>query len=282
MDRDRLRHVRGLAPLAERWRKAVHRADATPARDKLRRSPQRPGTLWNGMVAPLVPYAMRGVIWYQGESNAARAEQYATLFPALIGDWREQWGQGDFPFLFVQLANFRARRDAPGESVWAELREAQRLTLGVVPATGMAVTIDIGDAKNIHPKDKQDVGARLAAWALSKVYGRDVVPSGPLFRAATRQGRALVLEFDHAQGLHSRDGGPLQGFAVADRPLHWVWARAHVRDDTVVVEVPAGTRARYVRYAWADNPACNLVNAAGLPASPFRTDDFPLVTAGKQ
>lgn len=280
-DAKALRKERKLGPLLERWAKALKRGRGGKRDPKL--SPHRPANLWNGMVAPLVPFAIRGTIWYQGESNAGRAVQYQTLFPALIRAWRDQWGQGDFPFVFVQLANFRARRKTPGESTWAELREAQRLTLERVPNTGMAVTIDIGDAKNIHPKNKQDVGARLAAWALHDTYGKPVVPSGPLFRDAKPRGKDMVLTFEHAEGLAVRGGGLLVlDLAVAGRDKRWVWGKGLVEGKTVVVSHPGGKKIKYVRYGWADNPALNLINGAGLPASPFRTDGFPLTTQGKQ
>jgi sialate O-acetylesterase len=208
--------------------------------------------------------------------------QYQTLFPAMIAAWRKQWGQGEFPFVFVQLANFKARKEAPGESAWAELREAQRLTLAAQPNTGMAVIVDIGEANNIHPKNKQDVGARLAAWALHNTYGRRVVPAGPLFRSAKAHGKDMVITFEHAAGLATDDDEPVRGFAVAGRDKVWVWAQARIAGETVVVSHPDGKKVKYVRYAWADNPACNLVNGAALPASPFRTDDLPLTTEGKR
>ncbi len=274
-----LRKERKLAPLLERWAKALKRDRGGKRGAAL--SAHRPSNLWNGMVAPLLPYAIRGAIWYQGESNAGRATQYHTLFPAMIRAWRTQWGQGAFPFHFVQLANFRARKEAPGESAWAELREAQRLTLAEVPNTGMAVIIDIGEAKDIHPKNKQDVGARLAAWALHHDYEQRVVPSGPLFRSAKPSGKAMVLSFDHAAGLETTDDGPLRGFAVADRSKRWVWGQARIQGERIIVTHPTGRKVKYVRYGWADNPDVNLVNAAGLPASPFRTDDLPLTTEGK-
>jgi len=277
-----LAHERKLAPLLKRWKAAVGRPGRGGKRGKMRLHPHRPANLWNGMVAPLVPYAMRGAIWYQGESNAGRAVQYETLFPTMISAWRAHWNLGNFPFLFVQLANFKARREEPGESAWAELREAQRLTLGKVPNAGMAVIIDIGEAGNIHPKNKQDVGKRLAALALAGTYGREVVPAGPLFRKAVRDGKHLVLHFDNANGLCTQDDETLRGFAVAARDKHWVWAKARIVGETVVVEHPAGRQARYVRYGWADNPACNLANGAELPASPFRTDTLPLTTVGKE
>ena len=274
-----LQKERALAPLLERWTKALERGKGRKGDPAL--SGHRPANLWNGMVAPLVPYAIRGTIWYQGESNASRAVQYQTLFPALIRAWRAQWDQGDFPFHFVQLANFQARKEQPGESAWAELREAQRLTLQTVPNTGMAVIIDIGEANNIHPANKQDVGARLAAWALHHDYGKDVVPSGPLLRSAEPRGKELVLTFEHATELEARGDGVLRGFAVAGRDKAWVWAKARLEGETVVVEHPQRKKVHYVRYGWADNPDCNLINGAGLPASPFRTDDLPLTTAGK-
>ncbi|MDR1192065.1 MAG: sialate O-acetylesterase [Verrucomicrobiales bacterium] len=235
------------------------------------------GVLYDGMIAPLIPYGIRGAIWYQGESNAGRARQYRTLFPALIANWRQDWGEGDFPFYFVQLANFRPRLDQPAKySEWAELREAQTLALAL-PNTGMAVTIDIGDAADIHPRNKQEVGRRLALNALAKTYGRDIEYSGPALRDVNISGNQVTLTFDHAgKGLvnGNQAGGP-RGFAVAGADRKFYWAEATVSGDTVTVsaaEVPAPVA---VRYAWADNPAADLYNADGLPASPFRTDDWP-------
>ncbi len=229
--------------------------------------------LYNGMIAPLIPYGIKGAIWYQGESNAGNAAGYRTLFPAMIKNWRDDWGQGDFPFLFVQLANFMARKPEPSESNWAELREAQTRTLSL-PNTGMAVIIDIGDAKDIHPKNKQDVGKRLALWAQAKVYGKDVVPSGPLYESMKVDGSRARISFKHAgSGLEAR-GGKLAGFAVAGEDRKFVWAEASIEGDEVVVSSPAVRAPVAVRYAWADNPDCNLYNKEGLPASPFRTDDW--------
>jgi len=277
-----LRREPALKPLLKRWEQAVARERGDPE-GKSRLSPHRPANLFNGMVAPLVPFAIRGAVWYQGESNAPRAVQYRTLFPAMIRDWRARWGQGDFPFYFVQLANFRAARAEPGESAWAELREAQWMTMKEVPKTGMAVIIDIGDAKDIHPKNKQDVGKRLAAWALSHDYGRDVPFSGPLFREMRRKGGRFHLFFDHADGgLVARGGGALKGFAVAGRDRKFHWVDAEIVGDQVVVKAGGIRHPVAVRYAWADNPECNLFNGAGFPASPFRTDDWPLSTEGKE
>ena len=239
---------------------------------------RRPSNCYNGMLLPLVPYAIRGVIWYQGETNADRAYQYQQLFPLMIGHWREEWAQGDFPFYFVQLANYMPVKKQPGESAWAELREAQTMTLRV-PNTGMAVGIDIGDAKDIHPKNKQDVGQRLALWALAKTYGKEIVYSGPLYRSMEVIGNKIVLHFDHcAGGLVAKGGGPLVGFAIADADKNFVWAEAEIVGDKVVVSSPKVSEPLAVRYAWADNPICNLYNREGLPASPFRTDMWKGVT----
>jgi sialate O-acetylesterase len=262
-------------PLAGPW---LHRAGLElgplPQRPD---DPHRPSVLYNAMIAPLAPYAIRGAIWYQGESNVDRAYQYQTLFPALIGDWRRTWGREDLPFYFVQLAAFLATADEPGESAWAELREAQSMALAL-PQTGMAVAIDIGDAKDIHPKNKQDVGNRLARLALARTYGADVADSGPLYQSMTRQGSRIRLDFEHTRGGLEARGGALKGFAIAGADRVFRWAEARIEGNAVVVwsdEIPDPVA---IRYGWADNPICNLTNAAGLPASPFRTDDWPGVT----
>ncbi len=236
--------------------------------------------IYNGMVHPLVPIAIKGAIWYQGESNAGRAEQYRALFPAMITDWRKQWGQGDFPFIWVQLANFKERRPEPGDSDWAELREAQSMALKL-PNTAQAVIIDIGEAKDIHPKNKADVGKRLALAAERIAYGKnDVVHSGPVFDSMKIEGNGARLKFLHADGLRAKDGA-LKGFAIAGEDKKFVSAEAKVEGDAVVVRAAGVEQPVAVRYAWADNPECNLYNGADLPASPFRTDDFPMITAGK-
>jgi sialate O-acetylesterase len=239
-----------------------------------------PSVLYNAMIAPLVPFAIRGVIWYQGESNAGRAYQYRTLFPAMIRDWRSAWGS-DFPFYFVQLANWHATKAEPDESDWAELREAQMMTLRE-PQTGMAVTIDIGDENDIHPRNKLDVGRRLAAWALAGSYNQKVIPSGPLFDRYTIKDNEVRILFKHAEGLKTSDGGPVKGFAVAGEDHRFVWADARIEGDTVIVSSPKISKPVAVRYGWADNPTANLYNKAGLPASPFRTDDWPGVTAARR
>ncbi len=251
---------------------------AAPGPASGKANPRQPSTLYNAMVAPLVPLAFRGVVWYQGESDAGRARRYRDLFPGMIEKWRKAFGQGDFPFYFVQLANFRARRAEPGESAWAELREAQLLTLGRVPNTGMAVAIDIGEEKSIHPRNKQEVGRRLALWALARDYGRKVECSGPLYAGHERRGSAVVVRFTHAEGLAAKGGGRLRGFALAGEDGKFRWAEARIEGETVVVSHPSVKKPAAVRYDWADNPDGNLVNGAGLPASPFRTDDRPGVT----
>ncbi|MBN2103453.1 9-O-acetylesterase [bacterium] len=236
-----------------------------------------PTVLFNAMVHPVIPFGMRGVIWYQGESNTDRAFQYRTLFPTLIKDWRSHWKQ-DFPFLYVQLANYLARNQEPVNSEWAELREAQLMALSC-QSTGMAVTIDIGVAEDIHPRNKQDVGKRLALIALAKAYDLDVVDSGPVYRSMRREGRRIRILFDHVNGgLTAKSGGPLKGFAIAGADQKFEWADAVIEGDEVVVSTPSVENPVAVRYAWADNPECNLYNKAGLPASPFRTDDWPGLT----
>lgn len=245
-------------------------------------NPWLPMSLYNAKIAPLVPYGIRGAIWYQGESNAGRAYQYRTLFPAMIEDWRSHWRQGDFPFLFVQLANFQAPLQKPGESAWAELREAQTMTLSL-PNAGMAVSIDIGDAADIHPKNKQDVGWRLAQWALGATYGKAVVISGPLYKGMKVVGSTVVCEFEHVGGGLVARAGDLKQFAIAGQDRVFVWADAKIEGNTVVVSSAEVAEPTAVRYAWANNPeGCNLYNQEGLPASPFRTDDWPGTTDNNQ
>lgn len=233
----------------------------------------QPSNLYNGMVAPVIPYAIRGVIWYQGESNSDKPYQYRALMPAMIRDWRSAWAEGDFPFLIVQLPNFMAAKTEPGESNWALLREAQAMTAATVPATSIVTTIDIGQADNIHPKNKLEVGRRLALAALARVYKQDVEWSGPVFRSMEIDGNAIHVSFTHAAGLKAKEGA-IAGFAIAGEDRHFVWADARIDKDTVILSSPGVAKPIAVRYAWADNPDCNLVNGAGLPATPFRTDDW--------
>jgi sialate O-acetylesterase len=247
-------------------------ADFKPLLDITGKGPQTPTVLYNAMIAPLVPYAIQGAIWYQGESNAGNAKLYAKLFPAMIRNWRDAFGQGDFPFLFVQLAPFMAKVDEPVQSGWAELREAQLLTLSAAPHTGMAVITDLGDEKDIHPKQKQPVGARLARAARKLAYGEDLVFSGPIFKEMKVEGGKAVLSFDHVGGGLVAKDGPLTGFAIAGADGKFVKAQAEIRGDTVVVGAPEVAEPKAVRYGWANFPVVNLTNQEGLPASPFRTD----------
>jgi sialate O-acetylesterase len=234
----------------------------------------QPGGLYNAMTAPLTHYAIKGVIWYQGESNADRPQEYQKLFPAVIRDWRGNWGQGNFPFLFVQLANFMEAQAAPAESNWAATREAQRKTLAL-PKTGMAVITDIGEWNDIHPLNKLDVGKRLSLAAQKVAYGDNkVVSSGPLFQSMQVAGNKVVLTFsDTGGGLMAKGGGDLQHFAIAGADKKFVWAKAKIEKGKVVVWNDQLAKPVAVRYAWADNPeGANLYNKEGLPASPFRTD----------
>ncbi len=239
-----------------------------------------PGVLYNAMIAPLIPYAIRGVVWYQGESNAGRAVQYRRLFPALIHSWRRAWQQRDLPFLFVQLAGWQALQKAPVEkSVWAELREAQTMTLQSTKHTGMAVAADIGEVDDVHPKNKQDVGKRLALWALADVYGRPVAKSGPLYKSVQFKNNSAILSFEYAaDGLLSKNSEPLKGFAIAGSDSQFVWAQARIDGDRVTVWSEQVNNPLSVRYGWATHPVGNLYNKALLPASPFRTDRWPEIT----
>jgi sialate O-acetylesterase len=229
-----------------------------------------PSVLWNGMIAPLAPFAVRGAIWYQGEANRERAEQYRTLFPALITGWRAAFARGPFPFYFVQLAPFAYAGDA-GEA--ARLRDAQREALAL-PATGMAVTMDVGDPADIHPVKKREVGERLALWALARTYGRELECSGPLYRAQRVEGGAIRIEFEHARGLTAR-GAPVRHATIAgsDRVFHP--AEARIEGESLRVSSPAVPAPVAVRFGWGAADETNLWNAAGLPAASFRTDDWP-------
>lgn len=235
----------------------------------------KPGGLYNAMIAPLLNYRIKGVIWYQGESNAGRPQEYKTLFPALIQNWRALWKQGDFPFLFVQLANFMEARSEPCESDWAMLREAQLQTL-FLPNTGMAVTIDIGEWNDIHPLNKKDVGKRLALAARKVAYEENVAHSGPVYESMKIEGDRIVLSFKNiGGGLVSKGGENLKHFAIAGADRQFAWAEAKIEGEKVIVWSDKVARPVAVRYAWADNPeGANLYNKEGLPASPFRTDDW--------
>lgn len=226
---------------------------------------QMPAGLYNAMIAPITPYPIKGAIWYQGETNAnpTRFPIYSRAFQSMIGDWRQAWGEGDFPFLFVQLPNYKTN------GYWPDLREQQRQTLAL-RNTAMAVTIDVGIPDNLHPPHKREVGLRLALLARALVYGEKIEYSGPVFLHAERQSAALRLWFDHASGLAAKDGAP-RGFEIAGPDRKFVAAEARVEGSTVVAWSSSVAAPAFVRYAWADSPECNLYNGAGLPAGPFRS-----------
>jgi sialate O-acetylesterase len=232
---------------------------------------QEPAFVFNAMIHPVAGYTMQGAIWYQGESNREYPSDYQELFSTMIQDWRVRWQQENFPFLFVQLANYLYQKDEPSESDWAEIREAQRKTLEL-PNTGMAVTIDIGEARNIHPFNKKDVGERLSRAALKMAYGyKNTIESGPLPLSWEKEGNKVRIEFEHvANGLKTTDNLPLKGFAIAGEDKKFYWAEAQIQGNSVVLRSPAVNKPEYVRYAWADNPESNLTNSERLPASPFQ------------
>jgi sialate O-acetylesterase len=248
------------------------------------RGNQRPGNIYTGVLKPTIGYGIRGAIWYQGETNAARAYQYRDLFPLMISSWRKEWGIGDFPFYWVQLADYRNERTEPAESEWAELREAQTMTMSKLPNSGEAVIIDLGEDQDIHPRNKQDVAKRLARWALARDYGIDVPYHSPQYKSMEKNDGKIVLTFDYVgPDLRTVDARDVRGFAVAGDDKKFVWAQAKiVGNDKIEVWSDAVHQPVAVRYAWADNPVCNVYSRNGLPLTPFRTDDWPGVTADKQ
>src|SRR5436190_4151199 len=276
----------------KKWRAEADKAVAAGARPSP--SPAVPDALreyriassiYDGMIAPLIPFYIRGAIWYQGESNEARAQQYEVLLPTMIRAWRERWGEGNFPFGIVQLPNYRDSKPEPADEPWSHIREAQRRTALNVPNAGLIVTIDIGEAHDIHPKNKLDVGKRMARWAMVDVYGRKMTKSGPMFREARHAGSQMLIKFDEVGGgLRLRDGSELGEFAIAGEDRKWYWANARiVGKDTVQVWSPEVKKPLAVRYAFNNNPRhANLTNETGLPAAPFRTDDWPGPTDGKR
>jgi len=275
------------------WQKEKAEAEAAGKKFEKGRpwEPWRPTELYNGMIAPLIPYAIRGAIWYQGESNAGRAFQYRRLFADMIRNWRRDWGQGDFTFLAVQLAPWDKNRKrpiseitaAPTESDWAELREAQCIVAETLPKVGLAVITDVGDKDDIHPTKKVPVGERLALAARVIAYRERINGLSPAYDSVQFQGGKAVVKFKRVgSGLEAR-GGELTGFAIAGPDRKFVWAKAEiVGPDKVVVSSPEVPNPVAVRYGWADYPVVNLWSKDGLPASPFRTDDFPMVTAPKK
>lgn len=262
--------------LAGKW---LYKKDLEPVIPKMSNNQGYPTVLFNSMINPLVPYGIKGFLWYQGESNAEEAYNYRKLFPMLITDWRKQWQQGNLPFLYVQLANFMQRKPLPSESEWAELREAQTLTLSQ-PNTGMACAIDIGDAGTVHPLNKQEVGRRLALIANKTVYKQDdIIISGPIYRLYQKEGNRIRISFNEiGSGLSTSDGKGVKGFAIAGNDKLFHWAKAEIEGNEVVVYCDEVAEPVAVRYAWADNPECNLVNSEGFPAVPFRTDDWKGIT----
>lgn len=244
------------------------------------RGQHRPGNLWAGVLHPTIGYGIRGVIWYQGESNAGRAYQYDDLFSLMITEWRQAWGIGDFPFYWVQLADFKAEKPEPGESDWAELREAQSNTLAL-PNTGQAVIYDLGEGRDIHPRDKQNVAKRLARIALARDYGQEVEYLNPSYKAMEAKDGKVVLSFENVGkgGLYAFDTEEIAGFALAGEDKVWHWATGKVvAADKVEISSPAVADPVAVRYAWSDNPVANLRGRNGLPVDPFRTDDWPQIT----
>ena len=308
--------VKKLADAISQWEKeqAEAKSEGKPFTKRQPTAGWKPSELYNGMIAPLIPYAIQGAIWYQGESNAGRAHQYRTLFADMVTNWRKDWVQGDFTFLQVQLAPFMAIKDEPGESTWAELREAQVLATKVLPKVGAVVITDVGDPKDIHPVWKKPVGERLALAARGIAYGENIEWSGPQYRSMKVKGDRAVLQFSHVgEGLagmqvysdqvpgadkpeitsikynseKGRLNSPLVGFAIAGEDRKFVWAKAVIEGEKIVVWSPQVAKPEAVRYGWADCPVVNLVcspKSGGpvLPASPFRTDDWPMITAPKQ
>jgi sialate O-acetylesterase len=266
------------AKAARQAKKPVPRAPRAP--QNILAGQHRPANLYNGMIVPILPLAARGAIWYQGESNGPRGKQYRTLFPTMIKNWRNDFGQ-NLSFYFVQLANFRERLEEPADADWAELREAQSMTLSL-PKTGQAVIIDVGEAKDIHPKDKQTVGLRLALNALAKDYGKKIVFSGPVYKSMSQDGASIVLEFDHVGSGLALKSGRVGSFAIAGADKKFVWAdTVKIEGDSIRVSHAGISKPVAVRYAWANNPEALLYNKDNIPASPFRTDDWAMLSEGK-
>jgi sialate O-acetylesterase len=264
--------------LADNWK--IKFTEVTPENNALNPN-DFPTLLFNAMINPIVPYGIKGVIWYQGESNAERAKQYQRVFPNMITDWRNHWQLGNFPFLWVQLANFKEAVEQPDESTWAELREAQTMTLKL-PNTGMASAIDIGEADDIHPRNKQDVGRRLALNALKIAYGKDILCAGPTYSSMHVTGNKVTVKFDNTgSGLRVNNKyGYINGFSLAGADGKFFWARGTIlNNNTVILQSKEVSAPVAVRYGWADNPDdLNLYNSEGLPANPFRTDNRPGIT----
>jgi len=295
INRDRLEKDPQYAPMIDRWVKMETRFEelsSLATRDEKQNAElqnlmkqmtgnQRPSNIYNGVLKSHLGYGIRGAIWYQGESNAGRAYQYRELFPLMISSWRDEWGQGQFPFYWVQLADFMAEKAEPSDSAWAELREAQTMTMSKLPHTGQAVIIDIGEGKDIHPRNKVDVGKRLARWALANEYGLAIPFRSPEYKAMEVTDGKAVLAFDHVgNGWRTFDVAEPIGFTIAGEDKKFVNAKAKIlKDGRVEVSAESVTNPVAVRYGWADNPICNLYSLSDLPLTPFRTDDWPGITA---
>ena len=291
-DAERPQVRKEYAEALEKWREYAAKERAAGREPK--EAPHPPDALreyriaasiYNGMIKPLIPFRIKGVIWYQGENNEGRAEQYGILLPTMIRAWRAKWQQGNFPFGIVQLPNYRDHKTQPIEDAWSDLRDAQRWTADTVKNTGLIVTINIGEAHNIHPKDKFDVGKRMCLWALNFVYHHPVLGSGPFYQTATVKGKYIIVKFKEVgTGLKVKNGKVLHEFALAGENRQWHWAQAKIIGKNLVkVWSKAVPQPVAVRYAFNSNPRDpNLTNNSGLPASPFRSDNWPGSTAGKR
>jgi len=280
-------HEEALKKWTARAASAKAQKKRVPRKPQLQGDPREnqnhPANLFNGMVNPLIPYAIRGAVWYQGERNSGQtfAHLYDEQLGTLIADWRKRWGQGNFPFAWVQLPNYMTLQTEPVEDGgWVVVRDSMQRALSV-PNTGMAITTDIGEAKDIHPKNKQDVGRRLGWWALAEVYGKDTASSGPLFRSFSVADGEVAVSFDHVHGGLRTKGDELKGFAIAGADKKWRFANARIEGDSVVLSHSDVKQPEAVRYNWAANPIGNLFNGAGIPAAQFRTDDWKLNVAGR-
>ncbi len=271
-------------PLAGEWKGQLS-VDARPPHPlpvAYENWPVMPSVLYEGMLAPVAPLSITGALWYQGEQNSERGFQYRRILPAMIEDWRKLFGQGDFPFYIVSLPAFRHRSETPTDDTWAETRESQALTAATVRNSCLAVTIDTGDPDNIHPKDKLPVGERLAFCALAIHYGKKVAYSGPTLASVERLPNSIRLHFANTDGGLVVKGEKLEEFSIAGEDRKWYWADAHIEGDAIVVSSPSVPNPKEVRYAWQSYPAATLFNGAGLPAVPFRTDTWLLISQGQR
>ena len=259
---------------AWKYRVGVKLKDASRVPSLWSGNPSIPGALFNGAISALMPFAIKGAVWYQGESNAFNSPKYAKSLPAMIKDWRSRFGVGDFPFLIVQLPGFGETHAEPGDFAWARFRDVQSTIAATAPNCGIVNTIDLGEPKNVHPHNKLEVGRRVALLAEAMVYGRPVDFSGPVFKSIRVDGDKIILQFDHAEGLATVDAQKPIGFAIAGEDKHFVWADAKIDGTAAIISSPQVPKPVAVRYAWDETPKCNLTNRAQLPASPFRSDNW--------